>query len=115
MSATTGTIGAEKSHRPFELYWLAVLVLASLVAVLGIGALVGGDAGPAPAVRPQGATVGRVEAPPGFRSANGEVYPRPFVSIQEGVTVNNAEAPSGFRYGPDGEAYPRPLVAIGTT
>ena len=114
MSATTGTIGAEKSLRPFELYWLAALVLASLVAVLGIGALVGGDAGPAPAVRPQASTVS-VEAPPGFRYANGEVYPRPFVSIQEGVTVNQAEAPSGLRYGPDGEAYPRPLVATGTT
>lgn len=112
MSATTGTIGVARPHRLFRMYWLAALVLAALVSVLGIGALVGRDAGPAPANRnPQEVTVNLTEAPPGFRYANGEVYPRPFVPIQEEVTVNQAEAFPGFRQA-NGEVYPRPLVAI---
>jgi len=116
MSATTGTIEVARPHRVFRLYWLTALVLAGLVTVLGIWALVGRDAGSAPADgKLQRVTVNRAEAPPGFRSANGEAYPHPFVPIQEEVTVKRAEDPPGFRYGPDGEAYPRPLVAAGTT
>jgi hypothetical protein len=116
MSATTGTIGVAGPHRVFRLYWLTALVLAGLVTVLGIWALAGRDAGPAPADgKPRGVTVNRTEAPPGFRSANGEMYPHPFVPIQEEVTVIRAEDTPGVRYGPDGEEYPRPTVATGTS
>jgi hypothetical protein len=83
MSATPGTIGVVRPHRPVRSYWLA-LVLAVLVTVLGIWALVGRDAGSAPADgKTQEVTVDRVEFRPGFRSGpNGEAFPRPFVPIQ---------------------------------
>jgi hypothetical protein len=82
MSATTGTIGVARPHRSVRTYWLA-LVLAVVVTVLGIWALVGRDAGSAPADAKPQVTVDRVEVPPGFRTGpNGEAFPRPFVPIQ---------------------------------
>lgn len=84
MSATTGTVDVARPRRRVRSYWLAALILVVLVTVLGIWALVGRDAAPAPADRtPQVVTGDLVEAPPGFRQgSNGEVYPRPFAPIQ---------------------------------
>jgi hypothetical protein len=84
MSATTGTIEGARHQRPVRTYRLAAQVLAILVTVLGIWAMVGRDAGSAPAdIRPQEVTADRVEVPPGFRTGpNGEAFPRPFAPIQ---------------------------------
>ena len=86
MSAKAGTIAMPGSHRPVRSYWLAALVLAAMLASLGVWALVAREEARAPAVKIQ-----------------------PQVT-QQGPTDGGVVAPPGFRYGPNGEAYPAPRV-----
>jgi hypothetical protein len=83
MSAATGTIGRVGPRPWVRFYWLSALLLASLVAV-SVWAMVGRDAGSAPAPsEPRGVPAERIEDPSGWRhGSGGEMFPRPFAPIQ---------------------------------
>jgi hypothetical protein len=86
MSTATESIAVPTPHRLVRPYWLTALVLAGLVAILGIWVLMGRGQESAPAVRtPQDVSVDRVENPPGWRHGpGGELIPRPFAPVQPG-------------------------------